>query len=303
MGLPSRRCWCGWLVACLVFLVIGCPADSFAAAGSTAIVLVTAAGDDGDQEIRRGLVHQLQQQFPGREIRWAALPDQEPVGALDSPQPPLPALSQVLAELKAQGVTQVVVQPLAVLPGGAWEGTLGDSRTVAGLKIAVGQPLLGSLADRRRLLTALAKAFTATDKDRAVLLAAFSGDKQPAVLREYLALYTLLLASFKGSNLYFGTSNSLPAMPTALAAVKKSPANSVVIVPLPAFIDSRRLPPQEALAAYQADLAAAKSGTVQVFTAGLGRIEGISAIYVDHAAAALETLAPKKPAKKKADKK
>ncbi len=252
--------------------------------------------------IRDQFAQKVRERFPGREILWAALPGLGSAPQASDAAEQLPDLAQVLTALQSRGVAQVALQSLAVLPGGDWEQRLADLTTQTGLKIAVGKPLLSSLVDRQRLLAGLAATFI-HDKDQAVLLVG-DGSRNPAALREYLALYTLLLAKFKESNLFFGTSNSLPKMNTALAALKKSPASAVTIVPLPAFADEPPpLPQLEALEAYRAALSVAKSATVQVYQKELGSVDGILAIYVDHLAAALDALAPKKPERKKKGKK
>lgn len=277
------------------------PAATAAAPGaaSPAIVLATQPLPGSSAAIRDQLAQRARERFPGREIQWAALPGPDPALLSGEGQANLPELGQVLADLKSRNIPAAAIQPLAVVPGGHWEQQLSAARSTAGLKIALGQPLLSSLADRQRLLSALANTFTANNQDQAVLLVS-SGGPNPVALRENLALYTLLLARFKGSNLFFGTVNSLPEMKTIIAGVKKSSANSVTIIPLPAFADGP-VPSQqiEALGAYKNELAAAKAGSVQIFQEGLGSIDGILAIYVDHLADALNSLAPKKPAKQK----
>ncbi|MGQ9921297.1 MAG: sirohydrochlorin cobaltochelatase [Desulfobacca sp.] len=266
-----------------------------------AIILLAQPAGGPAAAPREQFTRKVRECFPGQEILWATLPGGSSTSQGGEATAPLPDLAQALAALKSRGVAQVAVQSLGVLPGGAWEQQVADLQAQTGLKIASGKPLLSSLADRQRLLTALAAAFGR--KDQAVLLVG-GGSENPAALREYLALYTLLLAKFKGNNLFFGNSNSLPELKTALAAIKKSPAGSVIIVPLPDFADAPPSSPHaEALAAAKAELMAVKGPTVTVYQEGLGNIDGILAIYVDHLAAALEALTPRKPERKKKGKK
>lgn len=271
-------------------------APAAAPAPPPAIVLLTQTTLGQNSAMQEQLTHKVRERFPAHQVRWATCL------STASAAEQLPDLAQVLAALPSQGVTQAVLQSLAVVPNLECDKAVADLQAKGGLKLALGKPLLSSLADRHRLLTALATTFT-PNKDQAVLVLA-GGSQNQAVLREYLALYTLLLAKFKEKNLFFGTTDSLPALKTALNGLKKSSASTVTILPLPTFVDGA--PPVhllEALAAVRADLAAAKAGPVEIFPDGLGSLDGILAIYVDHVAAALETLAPKKPERRKRGKK
>ena len=263
-----------------------------------AIIVVSQTPSEPGPAGRQALEQQLRQRFPHQEWRWAALTAADQPPAATSDQAPRLNLGQVLAELKSAGVKGVAIQPLALVPGGDWEPQLAAATANAGLKIAVGKPLLSSLPDRQRFLAALAAAL-ATGKDQAVLLIA-EGSKTPAALREYLALYTLLLGKGKEYRIFLGTVNALPEMKTALNAVHKAGVTAVTIVPLPTFLDGPIPPPVLAAAAQaQETLKAGNIGTIRLFQEGLGSIEAVAAMYVDHLAAALETLAPKKPERKK----
>ncbi len=290
---PPFRRWFGWLLVCWILVGIRIT-PVLATPVATAIVLITQAIPEPRANVRQALEAKLRQRFPGHEVRWAMLPGAETV-----PDPAAGmALPQVLAELKDAGQTRLVVQTLSLLPGGAEEELVAQIHKSPGLKIAWGKPLLGSLPDRQRFLTALSQIFT-PGKDQAVLILG-AGSKNPAILREYLALYTLLLAKFKDKNLFLGTSQALPEIKTALAAVKKASVTNVTIVPLPDYLD-RPASPQllAAAAACQQELSGIVAGKIIVWQEDLGAHEGILSIYGDHVAAALETLAPKKPEKKK----
>jgi|GEM_PF-4204646 len=265
-----------------------------------ALVVVSQTPSEQGLAGRGTLDQQLRQRFPQKEYRWATLAADPPPAAAMAPPPPAD-LAQVLADLKNSGVNAVAIQPLALVPG-SWEQQLAAATADTGLKIAVGQPLLSSLRDRQRLIAALANTLSA-GKNQSVLLIA-EGSKTPATLREYLSLHTLLLGKGKEHRIFLGTVNSLPELKSALAAVQKAAADTVTIVPLPAFLDGP-IPPSvlAAAAAAEEGLKAVKTGKVEIFQEGLGSIDGVAAIYADHLAAALETLAPKKPERKKRGKK
>ena len=172
----------------------------------------------------------VKERFPDHEIRWAYTSKIVREKLKEEQQRELPDLAQTLEDLKAKGVTQVAVQSLHVVPGEEWEKKVKICQETPGLKISLGKPLLSSLADRKRVLEALAKDFPADLKENAVLLVGH-GSPSPAGTREYLSLYTLMLSKLRGKNVFFGTIEGQPPIKNALAALKKSSASKVTIVP------------------------------------------------------------------------
>jgi sirohydrochlorin cobaltochelatase len=126
------------------------------------------------------------------------------------------------------------------------------------------------------------------------------GSPSPAGTREYLSLYTLILAKFRDKNIYFGTIEGQPPMKPALAALKKSPAGKITIVPL-LFVAGEHFINDimgDKEGSIKSELLAAKPYEIQAIDKGLGYNDGIIPIYQDHLTEALHTFIEKKKEKK-----
>jgi sirohydrochlorin cobaltochelatase len=294
----TRKFWAPVLLGCLVFL-----ATSAVAAPKPAIVLVAFGTSTKAFDTYKYFEDKVKERFPDHDIRWAYTSRIVREKLKEEQQRELPDLAQTLEDLKSKGVTQVAVQSLHVVPGEEWEKKVKICQETPGLKIALGKPLLSSLADRKRVLEALAKDFPADFKDNAVLLVGH-GSPSPAGTREYLSLYTLKLLKFRGKNVFFGVIEGQPPIKNALAALKKSSASKVTIVPFMVvagdhFINDI-MGDQDSI---KSDLLASRSFEIQAMDKGLGYHDGIIPIYLDHLAAALDTLVEKKKEKKPKGKK
>jgi sirohydrochlorin cobaltochelatase len=285
---------------------LGCcllPAAAAGAAAKPAIVLVAFGTSTKAFDTYKHFEAKVKERFPDHEIRWAYTSKIVREKLKEEQQRELPDLAQTLADLKAAGVAQVAVQSLHVVPGEEWEKKVKICQDTPGLKIALGQPLLSSLTDRKRVLESLAKDFPADPKDHAVLLVGH-GSPSPAGTREYLSLYTLKFSKFKGKNVFFGVIEGQPPIKNALAALKKSSASKVTIVPFMVvagdhFINDI-MGDQDSI---KSDLLAAKPYEIQAVDKGLGFNDGIIQVYLDHLAAALDTFVGKKKEKKPKGKK
>ena len=192
----------------------------------------------------------------------------------------------------------MAVQSLHVVPGEEWQKKIVAFKDTSGLKIALGKPLLSSLADRKRVLEALAQDFPADLKDNAVLLVGH-GSPVPAGTREYLALHTLMLSQFKGKNVFFGVIEGQPELKNALARVKNSAANKVTLVPFMVVagdhFENDIMGDKDSI---KAELLAAKPYEITGVDKGLGYNDGVIAVYLDHLAVALDSFTEKKKEKK-----
>jgi sirohydrochlorin cobaltochelatase len=294
MVLKNRRFWAVAVLGCLFFL-----AGAVAAADKPAIVLVAFGTSTKAFDTYKNFEAKVKERFPDHEIRWAYTSKIVREKLKEEQQRDLPDLTQTLADLKAKGVTQVAIQSLHIVPGEEWQKKVVDCQETPGLKIALGKPLLSSLPDRQRVLQALAKDFPADFKENAVLLVGH-GSPSPAGMREYLSLYTLMLAKLRGKNVFFGVIEGQPEIKNALAAVKKSSASKVTIVPF-LFVAGEHfendvMGDKDSL---KSDLLAAKPYEIQAVDRGLGYNDGVIQVYLDHLAAALDTFVEKKKEKKK----
>jgi sirohydrochlorin cobaltochelatase len=292
LGSACKLWWMAFL-GCSIFMI---PAAW--AAPKPAIVLVAFGTSTKAFETYKYFEDKMRERFPDHEFRWAYTSKIVQEKIKEEQQRELPDLTQTLADLKAAGFTQVAIQSLHVVPGEEWEKTEKIAKETKGLKIALGKPLLSSLADRKKVLEVLSKELP-NSKENAVLLLGH-GSPSPAATREYLSLYTLILAKFRDNNIYLGTIEGQPPMKAALAALKKSPANKVTIVPLLfVAVDHFRndiMGDQES--SIKSELLAAKPYEIQAVDKGLGYNDGIIQIYQDHLAEALNTFIEKKKEKK-----
>jgi sirohydrochlorin cobaltochelatase len=288
------RFWVAFVLVCLP-----AAASPAGAAAKPAIVLVAFDTGPGAADTYTYLTGKVRERFPDHEIRLAYPPGIGPEKLPDGQERELPDLGGTLADLKAAGAAQVAVQPLNVIPDAEWEKNSKACGDTPGLKIALGKPLLSSLADRKRLLDALAGDFPPNFKEHAVLLVG-RGSTSTAGLRENLSLYTLILAKLRGKNVFFGVVEGQPPIKNALGALKRSEAGQVTIVPLQLVADDSfanvKLGDQESL---KSTLLAAKPYDINLVTKGLGSNDGVIQIYLDHLAAALDTFVEKKKPEKK----
>lgn len=280
-------------------------AGAAAAADKPAIVLVAFGTSTQAFETYNYFEGKVRERFPEHDISWAYTSKIVRAKLKEEQQRELPDLPQALADLKAKGVTRAVVQSLHVVPGEEWEKKVKISQETPGLKIALGQPLLSSLADRKRVLEALAKDFPKDFKEHAVLLVGH-GSPAPGGTREYLAFYTLMLSKFRGKNVFFGNISGAPEIKTALNGVKKSAASKVTLIPFmfvagDHFLNDMMGDEKDSI---KSQLLAARPLEVSGVDKGLGYNDGVIQVYLDHLAAALDTLAEKKkePAKRKGKK-
>jgi sirohydrochlorin cobaltochelatase len=294
MILMTRRWWAAFVLGCLLLLTTGA-----AAAVKPAIVLVAFGTSTKAFDTYKHFEAKVKERFPDHEIRRAYTSRIVREKLKEEQQRELPDLAQTLEDLKAKGVTQVAVQSLHVVPGEEWEKKVKICQETPGLKISLGKPLLSSLADRKRVLEALAKDFPADLKENAVLLVGH-GSPSPAGTREYLSLYTLKLSKFRGKNVFFGTIEGQPPIKNALAALKKSSASKVTIVPFMIVagdhFENDIMGDKDSI---KSELLAAKPYEIQAIDKGLGYNDGVVQVYLDHLATALDTFVEKKKPEKK----
>ncbi len=294
MVLVTRRFLAAAVLGCLLLL-----AGAVAAADKPAIVLVAFGTSTKAFDTYKYFEVKVKERFPDHVIRWAYTSKIVREKLKEEQQRDLPDLAQTLEDLKAKGVTQVAVQSLHVVPGEEWQKKVVGCQETPGLKIALGKPLLSSLADRQRVLQALAKDFSADFKENAVLMVGH-GSPSPAGTREYLSLYTLILSKLRGKNVFFGVIEGQPEIKNALKAVKKSSASKVTMVPF-LFVagdhfENDLMGEKDSL---KTELLAHKPYEIQAVDKGLGYNDGVIQVYLDHLAAALDSFVEKKKEKKK----
>jgi len=236
----------------------------------------------------------VKERYPGHEVRWAYTSRIVRKKLKQEEQRHLPDLNETLQELKAAGFTEVAIQSLHVVPGEEWEKKVVSYQKTPGMKIALGKPLLSSLADREKVIKALARDFPEDLQQHAVFLVGH-GSPSPAGTREYLAFYTLLLSKYKGKNVFFGVLSGQPEMKNALNGVKKSPATAVTFVPLMVVagdhFENDIMGDTDSL---KSELLAHKAYEIQAIDKGLGYNDGVVQVFLEHLEGALNSLDKKK---------
>ncbi len=283
------------LVAILLAIFLGVtPGYAVARAAEKPAVVLTAFGTStAAADTYRHVETQVRKRFPSLTVRWAYTSQQVRRKVLKERGEELKDLPQVLQELRAAGFSRVAVQSLHVVPGEEWDEMVRESRQVAGLRVALGQPLLSSDRDQALVLAALQKSFPADLRKNAVVLVGH-GSPSPRGESAYLAFEKLLRSRYPGQNVFLGTVQNQPAGETALAAVKDSGAERVVFIPL--LLVAGEHINKDILGnepdSWKNRLLTQRPLQVDGLRQGLGYRDDIVAIYLDHLDEALKTLNP-----------
>ncbi len=291
-----KNIWLWLFVGGLPFLtiIVAGSCATAAAADKPAIVLVAFGTSTQAFDTYKHFEAKTKERFPGYEVRWAFTSKKIRKKMQEERQVDLPDLAHTLKDLQAKGFTRVAVQSLHIVPGEEWERkVVAVQKEVPGLKIALGQPLLTGAPDRQRVLAAVEKSFPADLTKTAVVLVAHGSPHQPGE-QEYLEFQKLLGTRYKNKNVYLGAVQNEPAGEKALAAVKQSGAEAVLFIPF-MFVagDHMENDVMGDKESWKADLLAHKPYRLEAVEKGLGYVDGVVAVYLDHLAAALQTLEKK----------
>jgi sirohydrochlorin cobaltochelatase len=262
-----------------------------AAAATKPAIVLTAFGTSTEAfATYQHLEGQIKQRFPDHEIRWAftSVKVRDKVAQEQGRQ--LQDLGTTLRELKAAGYDRVAVQSLHIVPGEEWEKKIVQvSREIAGLKIALGKPLLSSPEDQEKVLQAVSQTFPKDLKNTAVVLVAH-GSPIPQGEAAYLAFDRLLRSRYP--NVFLGTVAGKPSREEVMAAVKQAQVATVVLRPF--LLVAGEHVAKDVLGddpeSWKSELLKQKPYRLEGVTQGLGYLDGIVAVYLEHLAQALKTL-------------
>jgi sirohydrochlorin cobaltochelatase len=286
----------GWLSLLLLMALISAPGALRAAPTAKPAIVLAAFGTSTKAFDTYGHFEQkVRERFPGYEIRWAFTSKKvRHKLALEKGQK-LDDLPTTLKALKAAGFNRVAVQSLHIVPGEEWDKkVVQESQKIPGLKVALGRPLLSSSRDQERVLQALARTFPKDLTDTAVVLVAH-GSPTPEGTATYLAFSRLLRAHYPHQNVFLGTVEGKPTRTEALAAVKRSQATKVVLVPF-LFVAGEHVANDilgDNPESWKSELLKQRAYHIEGITRGLGYEAGIIAIYLDHLDRALKSLSAK----------
>ena len=174
---------------------------------------------------------ELRKEFPGREIRWAYASEtiRRKLNAERAPEDRLPSVPEALAELRAQGFTRAVVQPLYVVPGDMYDRLIETVAGFPGLHLEVGGTLLHRWESLHRLLGAVARDFLPPGEGCNVLVAHGTPSTASGANLAYLGLERALARSHP--NAFLGMVEGLIPPGETLAAARAHPGGRVRFVP------------------------------------------------------------------------
>jgi sirohydrochlorin cobaltochelatase len=281
--------YCRAILFVLLFLGLGSCVE--AAPNKPAIVLTAFGTSTTAFNTYKHIEDQVKQRFPGYDIRWAFTSHKVMQKVMEEQHKELKDLPQTLQDLKAAGYTQAVVQSLHVVPGEEWNEMAKESRRVPGLQVAVGQPLLSSKADQILVLKSLGKTFPKDLKQNAVVLVGH-GSPSAQGAATYAAFAELVRSRFADRNVFFGVVEGKPSKEAALAAVRKSGATSVTLVPF--LLVAGEHVEKDILGddpeSWKSQIREGGKFQVNGVRKGLGYQPGVVSLYLDHLDEALKTL-------------
>ncbi|MCC8141575.1 MAG: sirohydrochlorin cobaltochelatase [Lachnospiraceae bacterium] len=142
----------------------------------------------------------------------------------------IPDVAQALEQMRADGISEVTVQPTILLKAIEYEGILTDLKAQREFftTIRVGEPLLSSVSDGERIVRILAENLPLGEQDCLVLVG--HGTEHPAN-----AIYGSLNRSLRDkgiSNIHIGTIEAAPTCEDVLEEVRRSGSRRIVLTPL-----------------------------------------------------------------------
>jgi sirohydrochlorin cobaltochelatase len=282
-----------WLFLLLLIFMLGVPgALSAASTANPAIVLAAFGTSTKAFDTYNHFEQRVKARFPGYEIRWAFTSVKIRSKLAKEQGRQLHDLPTTLKALKAAGFTRVAVQSLHIVPGEEWDKkVVQESRKIPGLNVALGKPLLSSRQDQERVLAALAPTFPRDLTRTAVVLVAH-GSPSPEGTAAYLAFNQLLRARYPHQQVYLGTVGGKPTREETLKTLKQSQATGVVLMPF--LLVAGEHVANDILGdnpeSWKSELLQQKAYRIEGITQGLGYLDGVVNIYLDHLDQALKNL-------------
>jgi sirohydrochlorin cobaltochelatase len=175
---------------------------------------------------------QVKAAFPGREIRWAWTANS--LLKTNSPKKPMASTQEALAKLAAEGVREVSVLSLHIIPGAEYNNLLRTTRAFEGLpkglrRVRLAPPLLNDTDSLRDVARLLVQSIPAERKDDEAALFVGHGSHHPSGVY-YPALQYYLHALDK--NVFVGTVEGDLGFETVLEGLKANGVRKVWLAPL-----------------------------------------------------------------------
>ncbi len=196
-------------------------------------------------------------------------------------------VAQAVEKLHAEGYTEVLVQPLHVVNGAEYHLVVKELKPHAAKfrKLSIGFPLLTHHRDYAAVVDALRAELPARQPDNAVVLMGH-GTEHPAD-----SAYAALDYVFKDEGLpqvYVGTVEGYPTLDTVIKRLEADKIKKILLMPFMLVAGDHAV---NDMAGDEADswksILEGRGYEVETRVAGLGELEKIRQIYVEHARAAL----------------
>jgi sirohydrochlorin cobaltochelatase len=196
-------------------------------------------------------------------------------------------VSQAVEKLLAEGYTEVLAQPIHVINGTEYHLVVKELRPYSGkfAKFSIGFPLLTHHQDYVAVVDALRAELPAAQTGEAVVLMGH-GTAHPAD-----SAYAALDYIFKDEGLpqvYVGTVEGYPTLDTVIKHLEADKIKNVLLMPFMLVAGDHAI---NDMAGDEADswksILEGRGYQVETHIVGLGELEKIRQIYVDHARAAL----------------
>ena len=286
----TKRLKFTWLSLAVIFSMICAPWTLNAAAPKKpAIVLAAFGTSTAAFKTYRHFEQAVKKRFPDYEIRWAFTSHKVRRKVAREKGQQLKDLPTTLRTLKAAGYNRVAVQSLHIVPGAEWDKKIvQESRKIPGLKVALGKPLLSGKKDQEAVLKAIARTFPQDLKDTVVVLVGH-GSPSPVGEKAYLEFDRLLRARYH--HIFLGTVEGKPTRKEVMAAVKKTGASNIVLMPF-LFVAGEHAA-KDILGhdpeSWKSELLKQKAYHIKGITQGLGYQQGIVEIFLKHLSQALNS--------------
>lgn len=269
----------------------GCSKDG---AGKRPVILMVSFGtsyNDSRERTIGAIERAVAAAFPGYEVR-RAFTSQIIVDILkERDNLKIDNMEEALARLMQDGVKTLVVQPTHVMSGYEYDEMMAriDRYRDRFDSVAVGTPLLSSDEDYQRVVRALMEETGCCQQSGTAVVFMGHGTEH-AANAAYARLQKAFTKAAAGRYLV-GTVEAVPSLDDVIAAARKGGYTKVVLEPLMVVAGDHA----------NNDMAGEKDGSwktafeaagfeVQPVLKGLGEIEAIRQIYVDHAQCAIDTL-------------
>lgn len=196
------------------------------------VILIVSSGTSNKKARKNNievLENRISEKFPGYSVRRAftsykiinKIKIEEGID-IDCPR-------EALEKLVKEGTTQVVIQPLHIIPGSEYQKLLKEVEAYKGKfkEIVVGTPLLYEEDDYLLVIKALKKSLPEITEKQAVVMVGHGSSHEAQ--RCYLTLQNYLdKALFKG---YVGTISGEPGILYVIELLKKKEIKEVVLMP------------------------------------------------------------------------